>query len=139
MYIYRGGQLAEAGIYLESVCNGKIVLKACGFLPGTDKDIYFKLPECYLLIPALIFGLILSIVFPYGVGAALFVLLFMLHNMIFSLVADCEKLMGCLLAHVSMSFRPGVSYFSGKSGKIRNRKKRVQGKKDDRSSTKAVE
>jgi hypothetical protein len=124
MYIYRGGQIVEEGIYVESGKHGKVVLKASGFLPGTDKEVYFKLPESYLLIPLLLLGLALSMFFPYGAGVVIFAAMFVLHNILFSFVSACEELVKGLFAHLTVGYRPNMSFFSGNSKKLKNRKGR---------------
>ena len=124
MYIYRGGQIVEEGTYVESAKHGKVVLKADGFLPGTDKEVYFKIPESYLLVPVLLFGLILSMAFPYGVGIVIFAAMFILHNLMFSLVSVCEELLGGLFAHFTVGYKPNMSFFAGNSKKLKKRKGR---------------
>ncbi len=124
MYIYRGGQIVEEGTYVESAKHGKVILKADGFLPGTDKEVYFKLPESYLLIPVLLFGLVLSMAFPYGIGVMIFAVLFAIHNILFSLVSAGEELLGGLFAHFTAGYKPNMSFFSGNSKKLKKRKAR---------------
>ena len=123
MYIFRGGQLVEEGIYWESEKNERVVLKADGFLPGTDKKVYFKLPDIYLLAPVLLFGLVLSMIFPYGIGLAIFALLYLLHNILFSCVSVFEELFGGILAHITVAYKPHLSFFSGSSKKVKRCKK----------------
>jgi hypothetical protein len=122
MYIYRGGQIVEEGTYVESAKHGKVVLKADGFLPGTDKVVYFKIPESYLLIPVLLFGLVLSMAFPYGIGLVIFAVMFIIHNILFSCVCACQDLLGGLFAHITLGYKPNMSFFSGNSKKLKKRK-----------------
>ena len=122
MYIYRGGQIVEEGTYVESAKHGQVVLKADGFLPGTDKEVYFKLPESYLLIPVLLFGLVLSMAFPYGIGVMIFAVLFAIHNAMFSVVSAWEELLGGLFAHLTVGYKPNMSFFSGNSKRLKKRK-----------------
>jgi hypothetical protein len=122
MYIYRGGQIVEEGTYVESAKHGKVVLKADGFLPGTDKEVYFKIPESYLLIPVLLFGLVLSMAFPYGIGLVIFAVMFIIHNILFSCVCACQDLLGGLFAHITLGYKPNMSFFSGNSKKLKKRK-----------------
>jgi hypothetical protein len=124
MYIYRGGQIVEEGTYVASREHGKVVLKASGFLPGTDKEVYFKIPESYLLIPVLLFGLALSMAFPYGAGMVIFVVMFILHNILFSFVSACEELVKGLCTHITVGYKPNMSFFSGNSKKLKKRKGR---------------
>jgi hypothetical protein len=124
MYIFRGGQLVEYGTYWESEKNERVVLKADGFLPGTDRKVYFKLPDCYLIVPVLLFGLALSIIFPYGMGLVIFALMYLLHNILFSFVSACEDIFGGILVHISVAYKPHFSFFSGSPRKVKRRKKR---------------
>ncbi len=74
MFLFKGGHRVKKGTYWD-LEHDKIILKDVGYLPGTDKDIYFRLPISYLLIPSFLLGLALSMAFPYGVGAAIFLCL----------------------------------------------------------------
>jgi hypothetical protein len=124
MYIFRGGQLVGEGIYWESEKNERVVMKADGFLPGVDNKVYFKLPDSYLLVPVLLLGLALSMIFPYGMGLVIFALVYLLHNILFSCVTVCEELFGGILAHITVAYKPHLSFFSGTSKKVKRRKKR---------------
>ena len=124
MYIVRGGQLVEDGTYWESEKNERVVLKADGFLPGTDSKVYFKLPDCYLLVPVLLFGLALSMIFPYGMGLAIFAFMYLLHNILFFFVSACQEIFGGILAHITVAYKPHLSFFSGSPKKVKRRKKR---------------
>ena len=124
MYIFRGGQLVGEGIYWESEKNERVVMKADGFLPGVDNKVYFKLPDSYLLVPVLLLGLALSMIFPYGMGLVIFALVYLLHNILFSCVTVCEELFGGILAHITVAYNPHLSFFSGTSKKVKRRKKR---------------
>jgi hypothetical protein len=127
MYIFRGGQLVEEGIYWESEKNERVVMKASGFLPGVDNKVYLKLPDSYLLVPVLLLGLALSMIFPYGIGLAIFAFICLLHNILFSFVTACEDLFEGILAHITVAYKPHLSYFSGSSKKLKRRKKRETG------------
>jgi len=124
MYIYRGGQIVEEGTYVDSSKQGKVVLRASGFLPGTDKEVYFKVPESYLLVPVLLFGLVLSMAFPYGIGVVIFAVMFIVHNILFSVVCTCQDLLGGLFAHITVGYKPNMSFFSGNSKRLKKRKGR---------------
>jgi|APFre7841882630_1041343.scaffolds.fasta_scaffold45815_2 hypothetical protein len=80
MFLFRGGQAVEKGTYWEPDAGKKIVLTDDGSLPGDKSRGYFKLPESYLLVPVLLLGLGLSMAFPYGIGAALCALLYVLYK-----------------------------------------------------------
>ena len=80
MFLFRGGQAVAKGTYWEPEAGKKIVLKNEGFLPGDKSRGYFKLPVSYLLAPVLLLGLGLSMAFPYGIGVAIFALLYLLYR-----------------------------------------------------------
>lgn len=122
MYFFRGDQIVKKGIYWEPERNVKIVLKDDGVLPGYEKLIYFKLPECYLLVPVLLFGLILSMTIPYGIGVLLFFLLCGVHKFLFSALTEFEVLAGKVIAYFSTVYRPNKAFFSGTSRKFKRRK-----------------
>jgi hypothetical protein len=134
VYIYRGGQLVEEGIYWEPEKNERIMMKAGGFLPGTDDKAYFRVPECYVLIPVLLFGLVLSIVLPYGLGLAVFVCLYLIHNVLFSASSVFEELFREVGAHISVAYKPYLSFFSGSHRKIKASGKKEITKDEKRSS-----
>ena len=71
MFVFKGGQKVKRGIYWD-LEHDKVILKEDGYLPGMDKETYFRLPESYLLIIVLLLGLALSMVFPYGIGIIVF-------------------------------------------------------------------
>jgi len=129
MYIYRGGQLVEEGVYLDAGNHGRVVLKASGFLPGSGKDFFFKVPESYLLIPVFCLGLFLSMALPYGIGIVLFGALFLIHNSFYSLLSFCEQTLKELLPHIGPAYKPGSSFFSGRAKKIKSRH-RIEKKKE---------
>lgn len=120
--------MVEKGTYWEPNTGSKIVLKDDGFLPANRKQTYFKLPESYLLIPGLLLGLVLSIALPYGIGVALFAFVYVLYKILFCLTSECERLLGDLLAHISIGYRPGISFFSGRPRRPKYRK----GKENER-------
>ena len=130
MYFFRGGQLVQEGIYWESENNERVIMKASGFLPGADSKVYFKLPESYLLVPVSLMGLALSIIFPYGIGIAIFALMCLLHNIAYSLISACEDMFEGIIAHLTVAYKPHLSFFSGGSRKINRRKKREAEKKE---------
>ncbi len=124
MFLFRGEQEVKKGTYWEPNENKKIVLNADGFLPGDRREWYFKLPESYLLIPMFLFALALSMAFPYGIGAVIFVLLYALYRILFFLSCQCERLVGSALAHIWFRYKPTISFFSGHSKKRKRRGKK---------------
>jgi len=131
MYFFRGGQIVKKGTYWESERNVKIVLEKDGVLPGGEKMIYFKLPECYLLIPVLLFGLFLSMVLPYGIGVLLFFFLCAVHKMLFSFVGECELFAGKVLSYFTTVYKPHKAFFSGSSKKRKIAKKSGEKEKNE--------
>jgi hypothetical protein len=123
MYFFRGGRIVKKGTYWEPEKNVKIVLKDDDILPGNEKLIYFKLPECYLLIPVLLFGLVLSMFIPYGIGVVFFLLLCGVHKFLFSVLTEIEILAGKAIAYFTTAYRPNRAFFSGRLRKIKGNKK----------------
>lgn len=121
MFLYRGGQTVEKGTYWEPNTGKKVVLEKKGFLPA-GKFWYYKLPESYLLIPISLFGLILSMAFPYGVGMVLFGIMLVLYRLLYSLTTTCEKFIGNAVSCFFVRYRPNVSFFSGRPKKQADRK-----------------
>ena len=83
MFLFKGGHKVKRGTYWD-LEHDKIILNEEGYLPGTDKDTYFKLPESYLLVIVLVLGLALSMAFPYGMGAIVFLCLIALSAAIYT-------------------------------------------------------
>lgn len=123
MYFFRGGQIVKKGTYWESEKNVKIVLERDGVLPGQDKLVYFKLPECYLLIPVLLFGIFLSMALPYGIGVLMFFLLCLIHKVLFSFLDECEVQLGKVFSYFSTVYKPHKSFFIGSSRRLKGLKK----------------
>ncbi len=92
MFLFRGGQAVEKGTYWFDK-GKKVMLKKNGFLPGNKGEWYFKLPESYLLIPMSLLALVLSMAFPYGMGAAVFALMYIFYRILFSLTSNMGKLL----------------------------------------------
>ena len=82
MFLVKGGHKVKRGTYWD-LEHDKIILNEDGYLPGTDKDRYFKLPESYLLIIMLLLGLALSMALPYGMDAIVFFCLIALSAAIY--------------------------------------------------------
>lgn len=116
MFLFKGGQTVEKGTYWEPNAGKKVVLEKKGFLPA-GKIWYYKLPESYLLIPLSLYGLILSMAFPYGVGLVLFGIMFILYRLLFSLTTICEKFLGNAVSYLFIRYKPNVSFFSGRPKK----------------------
>ncbi len=132
MYFFRGGQIVKKGTYWKSEKNARIVLENEDVLPGSESVVYLKLPECYLLIPVLLFGLILSMAIPYGIGLMLFVFLCAIHKMLFSIADEFEMLGGKIFAYFITVYKPHKAFFGGIS-----RKSKASKKKDKNESSKS--
>ena len=131
MFLYKGWQKVEKGTYWEPDTGNRIVMKDYGLLPANRKEWYFKLPESYLLIPACVIGLAVSIAMPYGIGLAIIAFICALYKILFALTSECEELLGRLLANIFIGYRPNISFFSGSSKKKRYIKKKIKGNWDN--------
>jgi len=83
MFLFKGGHKVKRGTYWDLEHN-KIILKEDGWLPGTDRETYFRLPESYLLIIVFLLGLALSMALPYGMGVVVFFCLIALTSAIYA-------------------------------------------------------
>lgn len=119
MFFARGGQMVEKGIYWEPNTNRKIVLESDGTLPGTRKVWYYKLPECYLLIPGFALALGLSMAFPYGAGLVLFAALCVVYKVMMSLTFVAERLLKELAVTLLFGYKPNLAFFTGIKKKLR--------------------
>lgn len=123
MFLYRGGQSVEEGTYWEPNTGKKVILEGKGFLPA-GKQWYYKLPESWLLIPLFLYGLALSMAFPYGVGVLIFGVICLVTKVLYSLGGAFGRLFGNAVAYIFVRYKPNVSFFTGKP-----KKKQRQGKK----------
>jgi hypothetical protein len=138
MFLYKGGQTVKKGTYWESEKNAKIVLEDEGVLPGGTKELYFRLPESYALIPIVLIGLALSMAFPYGAGFLLFITLIALSAALYAAGSATTRLLKKCSARTpaSVTARPQRTWRqkrprSGKRGKRLKRRripvKRIRG------------
>lgn len=115
MFFYKGGQIVKKGTYWDSEKNVKIVLDSDTVLPGTSKEIYFKLPESYLLIPLLLLGLFLSMAIPYGMGVVAFIAIIILTATLYSAGLASLRLFKEMLGKTAtFDYNPTTSYMTGK-------------------------
>lgn len=116
MFIYKGGQAVQRGTYWDSENNSRVVLHDDGdSLPGVKGDVYFKLPESYLLIPVLLLGLALSTAFPYGIGFLSFVGIIVMGGALYAAGSSSYRLMKEMFGKTAtFSYAPGTSYLAGK-------------------------
>jgi len=122
MFYYKGGQTVKAGTYWDSEKNEKIVFEAEGCLPGTTKEIYFKLPESYLLIPILLLGLFLSMALPYGMGVLAFIVLIILSATLYTAgLASLRLFKEMLGKSATFDYTPTTAYMTGKKSKKKNK------------------
>lgn len=124
MFLFKGWQQVGKGTYWEPNTGKRIVMKDNGFLPANRKESYFKLPESYLLIPVALLGFALSVALPYGIGLAILASLYILHKVLFSLTSQCERLLAEVLAGLSVRYKPTTSFFSGRSKKLKCRRRK---------------
>jgi len=118
MFLYKGGHTVKKGTYWESEKNEKIVLKEEGLLPGSGKDLYFRLPESYLLIPLFILGLALSMAFPYGVGFVMFICLIALMSAVYAASFATVRILREMLGkNATFGYAPTTAYMTGKKTK----------------------
>ncbi len=115
MFLYKGGQTVKKGTYWESEKNAKIVLETDGMLPGGTKEMYFRLPESYALIPIVLIGLALSMAFPYGAGFLVFITLLALSAAVYAAGAATARLMKEMLGkNANFGYSPTTAYMAGK-------------------------
>ncbi len=120
MFLYKGGQMVKKGTYWDPDTGKKIVLKDEGMLPGNAKESFFRFPESYYLIPAILIGIALSAAFPYGVGLVIFFCLIALGGALYYAGNSCYKLLKEMLGRgATFGYAPTTSYLAGKKTKKR--------------------
>ncbi len=122
MFFYKGGQTVKKGTYWDSERRTKIVIDSEGTLPGSKRDIYFKLPESYLLIPLLLLGLFLSMALPYGMGVVAFIAIIILSATLYTAGLASLRLFKEMLGKTAtFDYTPTTAYMAGKKVKKVNR------------------
>lgn len=122
MFLYKGGQIVKKGTYWESEKNAKIVLDTEGILPGGGKELYFRLPESYALIPIVLIGVALSMAFPYGAGFLLFITLIALSAALYAAGTATMRLLKEVLGkNANFGYSPTTAYMAGKKTKKRGK------------------
>lgn len=122
MFFYKGGQTVKKGVYWDSERNTKITIDAEGVLPGKKSEIYFKLPESYLLIPLLLIGLFLSMALPYGMGVLAFIVIIILSATLYTAGLASVRLFKEMLGKTAtFDYTPTTAYMTGKKTKKTNK------------------
>lgn len=122
MFFYKGGQSVKKGTYWDSERRTKIVVDSEDVLPGSSKDIYFKLPESYLLIPLLLLGLFLSMALPYGMGVVAFIAIIILSATLYTAGLASVRLFKEMLGKTAtFDYTPTTAYMTGKKAKKTNK------------------
>ncbi len=122
MFFYKGGQTVKKGVYWDSERNTKIVIDSEGVLPGNKGEIYFKLPESYLLIPMLLLGLFLSMALPYGMGVVAFIAIIILTATLYTAGLASLRLFKEMLGKTAtFDYTPTTAYMAGKKTKKTNK------------------
>lgn len=122
MFFYKGGQTVKKGVYWDSERNTKIVIDSEGVLPGNKSEIYFKLPESYLLIPLLLLGLFLSMALPYGMGVLAFIVIIILTATLYTAGLASLRLFKEMLGKTAtFDYTPTKAYMTGKKTKKTNK------------------
>jgi len=124
MFIYRGGQTVQKGMYWEPDKGTKIVVNDSGLLPGGRSETYFRFPESYLLIPVLLLGLGLSMALPYGAGFLLFFVLLAVGGACYVAGSSCVRIMKEMLGRNAVfGYAPTTAYMTG----AKTKKKKADG------------
>lgn len=131
MFFYRGGQTVKKGTYWDSERNVKVVIDSEGILPGDRREVYFKLPESYLLIPILLLGLFLSMALPYGMGVLAFIVIIILTAALYTAgVASLRLFKEMLGKTATFDYTPTRSYMTGKKKRKLNSEDKEPDNKD---------
>jgi hypothetical protein len=124
MFIYRGGQTVQKGMYWEPDKGTKIVVNDSGLLPGDRNETYFRFPESYLLVPILLLGLGLSMALPYGAGFLLFFVLLAVGGACYVAGSSCVRIMKEMLGRNAVfGYAPTTAYMTG----AKTKKKKADG------------
>jgi len=114
MLVCKGGQEVKKGTYWGAGTTGKIVLQDSGFLPGTERDVYFKLPESYILVLPILLALGLPMVIPVrtefmiiALAVATILALYVAESVISVLI---KKILG---KTATFGYAPTTSYLAG--------------------------
>ena len=118
MFLCKGGQPVQRGAYWSIGKRGKIVLKDNGTLPGTGQDVYFKLPESYLLILPILLTLGLPMVIPFRTEFMIIALVVATILALYAAESVCSVLIKKILGKTAtFGYAPTTSYMAGKKTK----------------------
>jgi hypothetical protein len=118
MFLCKGGQAVKKGTYWGTGKSEKVVLKDNGTLPGTGQEVYFKLPESYLLILPILLTLGLPMVIPFRTEFMIIalvvatILALYVAESVFSVLV--KKILG---KTATFGYAPTTSYLAGKKTK----------------------
>jgi hypothetical protein len=118
MFLCKGGQPVKRGAYWGTGKRGKIVLKDNGILPGTGQEVYFKLPESYLLILPILLTLGLPMVIPFRIEFMIIALVVATILALYVAESVCSVLIKKILGKTAtFGYAPTTSYLAGKKTK----------------------
>jgi hypothetical protein len=118
MFICKGGQAVKKGTYWSNGTSGKVILKDNGVLPGTQKEVYFKLPESYLLILPILLALGLPMVIPFRAEFMIFALIVATILAIYGAELACAIIIRKILGKTAtFGYAPTTAYLAGKKTK----------------------
>jgi hypothetical protein len=118
MFLCKGGQAVKKGTYWGTGKSGKVVLKDDGIMPGTQQEVFFKLPESYLLILPILLILGLPMVIPFR--AEFMIIALVVATILALYVAELgfsvliKRILG---KTATFGYAPTTSYLAGKKTK----------------------
>jgi hypothetical protein len=122
MFLCKGGQAVKKGTYWAAGTTGRIVLEDDGYLPGTGREVYFKLPESYILILPILLALGIPMVIPVRTEYMIIALVVASVLALYAAESVCSVLIKKILGKTAtFGYSPTTAYLSGK--KIKRIKK----------------
>ncbi len=125
MFIYRGGQKVQKGLYWRAGKNSKVVLAEDGTLPGKESALYCRLPHSCLPVLFLLLAIGVSMVLPLKTDFAIIVFLVALILALYLAGSFFSFLFGKILGRsAAFGYRPTTSYMAGGEDRKKNRHSR---------------
>ena len=118
MFSYRGGQTVRKGVYWKAAVEGKVIIEDYGLLPGKEEEVYFRLPQSYLLIPAVLLALGLPLVLPLRIESSIFIFLVGFSTFAYATAMVLFRLIKRMLGGAAtFGYSPTIAYMTGKKAK----------------------
>jgi len=130
MLIYKGGEIAEAGTYINPTDGSRAKISTGQRLPGDKAATFLKLSHCVALTVLVAAGAAMSAALPFGIGVLMMVFALAAVGAIGAVVVFTMRLTSEVFGrNATFGWAPSAAYLAGK--KTQKGKKDEEAKKDE--------